>query len=523
MRNNRVNTVTILCLLILVAGSLLHIFAGYSHGDMSGHAWGSDDAYISYRYTQNLVEDHGLVYNPGEKVEGYSNFLYILMLAPLYAVSGVNGMYIYSTILNLILAIAAFLLFCFYIRNRFGENAVIAAALLFAFCLPIWAAVASGMESTLVLLIQLVIWIALERYIIYERRNDLILIIVLSILSILARADGFVFPVFVILYLLLKGKRRSAIYCALSLLIAGSAYFLWRYSYYGDFLPNTYYAKVSGSLSERVIFAIRALGRVNLRNGLIFWIFLPAVLMIRWLVRVVQGKERFITNLNSEFVLISGMLVYWIYVGGDIYDDRFLIILVPLGISLFLKFIWPYLNYKRITPAVLSLLILIQLTPLKADQRFRYSYPKYDCLVTLGRYFKENYPDKTLATMAAGKVPFYSGMKTIDMLGLTDRHIAHTKAAGAFLPGHNKYDHNYILSRKPDLIFCAIDTNFALYGGFSAQLYNRAGYQLKFLLNMNKKSQKNNILDIKGFSPDTLRGLIYDGYEFAVLEKVNGS
>jgi len=40
-----------------------------------------DDAYISYRYAQNLVEGHGLVYNPGEYVEGYTNFLWTLLLA----------------------------------------------------------------------------------------------------------------------------------------------------------------------------------------------------------------------------------------------------------------------------------------------------------------------------------------------------------------------------------------------------------------------------------------------------------
>jgi hypothetical protein len=40
-----------------------------------------DDAYISYRYARNLAHGVGLVYNPGERIEGYTNFLWTLILA----------------------------------------------------------------------------------------------------------------------------------------------------------------------------------------------------------------------------------------------------------------------------------------------------------------------------------------------------------------------------------------------------------------------------------------------------------
>ncbi|RMG96794.1 MAG: hypothetical protein D6705_10350 [Deltaproteobacteria bacterium] len=40
-----------------------------------------DDAYISYRYARNLARGLGLVYNPGERVEGYTNFLWTVLLA----------------------------------------------------------------------------------------------------------------------------------------------------------------------------------------------------------------------------------------------------------------------------------------------------------------------------------------------------------------------------------------------------------------------------------------------------------
>ena len=38
-----------------------------------------DDAYISYRYVENFIEGHGLVFNIGERVEGYTNFLWMMI------------------------------------------------------------------------------------------------------------------------------------------------------------------------------------------------------------------------------------------------------------------------------------------------------------------------------------------------------------------------------------------------------------------------------------------------------------
>src|SRR5262245_39728004 len=53
------------------------------------HAWRywpflSDDALISLRYVQNWVRGSGLVWNAGERVEGYSNLLWIVGIAGLH-------------------------------------------------------------------------------------------------------------------------------------------------------------------------------------------------------------------------------------------------------------------------------------------------------------------------------------------------------------------------------------------------------------------------------------------------------
>nr|HPG57960.1 hypothetical protein [Candidatus Wallbacteria bacterium] len=62
--------------------------------------------------------------------------------------------------------------------------------------------------------------------------------------------------------------------------------------------------------------------------------------------------------------------------------------------------------------------------------------------------------DATLAINTAGIIPYYSKLRTIDMLGLTNRHIAMSPADnfGAGPAGHEKGDGKYILSKKPDII-----------------------------------------------------------------------
>jgi hypothetical protein len=60
---------------------ILCLAIAYGVGSAYYRRWVCDDAFISYRYALNLVEGHGLVFNSGERVEGYTNFLWTLWCA----------------------------------------------------------------------------------------------------------------------------------------------------------------------------------------------------------------------------------------------------------------------------------------------------------------------------------------------------------------------------------------------------------------------------------------------------------
>jgi hypothetical protein len=45
-----------------------------------------DDAMVSMRYAENVVQGHGPVWNPGERVEGYTNPLMVALMTVTLAV-----------------------------------------------------------------------------------------------------------------------------------------------------------------------------------------------------------------------------------------------------------------------------------------------------------------------------------------------------------------------------------------------------------------------------------------------------
>ena len=63
-----------------------------------------DDAYISYHYGKNLMNGNGLVYNPGEYVEGYTNFLWTIITAPFTKIPSVD-VSVFSIVLCMIISI----------------------------------------------------------------------------------------------------------------------------------------------------------------------------------------------------------------------------------------------------------------------------------------------------------------------------------------------------------------------------------------------------------------------------------
>src|SRR5947207_13920041 len=75
----------------------------------------NDDAYISFVYARNLAEHGQLVFNLGDRVEGYTNFLWTVLLAAFYDIGVVPE--IASRILGTAFGIATL-----YVVMKLGER-----------------------------------------------------------------------------------------------------------------------------------------------------------------------------------------------------------------------------------------------------------------------------------------------------------------------------------------------------------------------------------------------------------------
>ncbi|HYX23309.1 MAG TPA: hypothetical protein VFC23_04085, partial [Thermoanaerobaculia bacterium] len=389
-----------LALLLLLAGCLLQILAGYSHPDLSGHAWGSDDAYISYRYSQHLASGQGLVFNPGERVEGFSNLLYVLLLAPAAALVPADRLYAVSAGLNVLFALVTLIVLHRFARRRLGPRAAGALALVIALCPPLWVWVASGLETPLVLLLQIATWVLVERTVEEKEEGEsggrtavlgLCLLCLIAALCVLVRVDGFITPLLAAGFLVLRGRWRTALAVtgAAGATFAGTV--LWRLSYYGWPLPNTYYAKVSGALPLRLEAGGLQVVSILLGTGMMVSLAALVVAGVQGLRGFSLRQRDLLPRLSFPVVFAAGWLGYYVYVGGDFYSDRFLLALFPMGAWVLLS-LAAASGGRRAAAALVLLLAAAQLAPLVTDPRFSYTAAKYDRWVTLGHFLGARHP-----------------------------------------------------------------------------------------------------------------------------------
>ena len=303
-------------------------------GWFSSVAWFlCDDAFISFRYVRNLLDGHGLVFNPGEYVEGYSNFLWVLELAAIWGLSGVaperaapwlSVAFTAGTIAAMLWWVARLPL----LRHR-GLVAWMALGLVCASAtFAVWTS-GGGLETRQFTFFIVLAVMCLSLY--RDRRRGLLAASLSLAAAALTRPEGpllaaLCFGWFVIQRMAdtgrLKPDWRRLIYLAAPFVILVGAHFLWRYAYYGEWLPNTYYAKHVRPWYES---GFRYLWAAAIDTGLYLLVPLAAVAMRnRW-----RASRDGIWAL--ALLLVGVHMAYVMRIGGDHFEYR------PLD------FYWPLL------------------------------------------------------------------------------------------------------------------------------------------------------------------------------------
>ncbi len=112
-------------------------------------AWLHDDAYITFRIADNFVNGYGLTWNVSERVETFTNPLWMFLVSLFYFFT--NEIYYTSIILTIIISVLVVLIFAFKISKT-----VLGAILgigIFIFSKPFMEYSTSGLENPLTHLI----------------------------------------------------------------------------------------------------------------------------------------------------------------------------------------------------------------------------------------------------------------------------------------------------------------------------------------------------------------------------------
>ena len=420
-----------------------------------------DDAFISFRYARNFVDGHGLVFNPGERVEGYTNFLWVVW-ASLSLVCSIDpevscrwlGLAASCATLGAVVRFSPSL--------RHFPLTVWIAPLLLAVnpALAVWTT--GGLEAPL-----FACWVAWGACLAAEgvERGALpVVSAVLFGLAALTRPEGAALAgiaagAAALLGWRQPGLRRSLAVWVTIFLALFAPYVLWRWSYYGDLLPNTYYAKVGNSAAQ----LRRGLGYSNEFFSVTGYWLVPLALSALW-----SGRRRFVAVLAIVTAFLVALVVY---VGGDGFPMyRFF---VPVLSPFFLLVAWGAAHWlervaRRSRGAALAAAVAFCLaTAYSAVPAFRglqYDFVQQDVREVaawkqVGKWLRQHAsPGDTVAVITAGAIPFFSGLPAIDMLGLNDRHIAHREMPqmGSLQAGHEKHDVDYVLSREPKYVIVGV-------------------------------------------------------------------
>ncbi|OGL44502.1 MAG: hypothetical protein A2161_19385 [Candidatus Schekmanbacteria bacterium RBG_13_48_7] len=453
-----------------------------------------DDAYISLRYARNLADGEGLVYNPGEHVEGYTNFFWVIIESLIIFLGGnpVTGV----KVLGFLIGIGTWFLVLHWSFRWFGSRSIfviIPIAYLstngYFICYSL-----TGMETNFYgFLLLLGLYFFTQKPL--EQGSFYSTLCFLG--AAFTRPEGLFFA---LLILTMQGyhvfkKQMSGIRLIKNMcifLVPFIIYTTWRISYFGSVLPNTFYVRVGHMFKDYLYtwgqgyryfgafmkvhtfipaISLLALFKYRKQNG-IFILILFAFAFTG--VIILEGGDymlfyrMFVPLLPILFLLFSSATKSIYDSAGFVSRCFAIIILTVMHIGCL---IWIYLPwYPSSHPLLLNGKVIYDKFGKQYRSHHQFSYWIEDD-IKLAKWMLDHGPKvMTIAVQLAGGIPYYTNYISYDCLGVTDAHIARTKLKkGAdaetrktsikgrikpvdSMPAHEKIDWEYILNRKPDIM-----------------------------------------------------------------------
>ena len=415
-----------------------------------------DDAYISYRYVANFLNGDGLVYNIGERIEGFTNFGWVIYLIWGGAL-GLNYILI-SQITGWLFGAGIIALTYLIAQVVFEKNKLLSTAsiMLVAFNLSLAHWSPAGLETA-----AFAFFAILSVYLFIKRSWWLIFSI---LMTVWIRPDGVVIAGLLILIeaILTKKIPKFTVSCNAIALVLSLPFVAFKYFYYGSIIPNPFYAKTGLNL-------------VQLKNGIEYsvtyltdYAFYGAGFLIPLLFyRRLSYSARVVWWTCVIFVL------YIVVIGGDVLKvHRFFLpifgttaILSILSMQFLVeKFFSRSVRLPVIVVVTAGLVALTIYLPFDFVKRYNGSEQGFTRkMQTKAINMRET--DSTNFSVALPTIGIFGyeliGHRIVDMLGLTDSTIA--KHSEEPIEGMQstwkeaKHNSAYLLSANLDYIIFSTD------------------------------------------------------------------
>lgn len=437
---------------ILIIGTGLYIFIFLS----CYFNYLSDDAFITFRYVKNFLHGLGPVYNVGEYVEGYSSVLWFLVLSGL----GRLGVDIVGAgrAVGLIFGVLQITVLYFFLKKiKLSPISRLLGVIFISLSniIAVWSL--AGLEQVMysfLILVNFVIICSISSW----SKKTLLFLSLFSTLLVLTRLEGLFVPAIAIGFIIYQSSKKKVsfrdfiLFYFLPFVAVIVSSFLIRYKLYGQWLPNTFYVKVGSNIEQY----LRGIGYV----WDFFWNY---SFVIIFLVLIVYGFLNLTKITFFTLLFLFAIIGEVIMVGGDgLPMYRFLLPTLPYFAVLLALFIEKVnesisdrnvkyviifglsamLFYKAVMPPVTSVQYILY-----KDQK-EYEIPRW---TAVGKWLNKNTKEnQSIAAVPIGAIGYYSDRYVYDMLGLTNKYIAHKKVdLGKGWAGHEKHDGQYILSQKP--------------------------------------------------------------------------
>lgn len=424
---------SVIAVLLLAAAAFAALSLPFFH-------WIPDDAYISFQYARSFAEGDGLVFNPDERVEGFSNPLWTMLLALVARlgreIEAVAPLVSYAAAI-LSLGAFLFLLLRAYPLSTSADrrsSTLIVGALTFAYgsFFPLAFYASSGLETAPYVLC-LVVGAALHlrasaRGGGWENYASLAAFLAGALL----RPEGIGFFLLSVAFILLRVRRLSGTLLAavvLSLFAYLTALSI-RFEYFGALVPNTYFAKPPATVRylEPLTNGLRYLSRFLTQSGLVLMLVLALV---------IPQDQRKRYAWFYLWALAAYQLFFIVAAGADVLRfDRFTVPLVPWIYALAAM---GFLGFsdgsdergRRFTrrAVVVSIIVLAGLNGVQAARAHGrlcfHDWMHSHAHRAVGRMLGELIPPGAeIVANEIGAIRYYSRRPVVDMLGLTDKTVA---------------------------------------------------------------------------------------------------